>query len=231
MSLPKRPYSKRGERKDHIDHPLYRTWHNMMRRCYCKYDKGYCNYGERGIKVDERWWQFNNFLVDMGGKPSKHHTLDRIDNEIGYCKSNCRWATRSEQCDNRRQFKNNTSGARGVQKHNYGYSARYDYEGVRYNLGRFVTFEEALLARNSFVELFHKDRTTAIVSISKETVWNNSQTKIRGVTSHADGGFVVRVTLAGVRHYVGYYKDLEEAKDARLRFVAERTDSVKERTV
>lgn len=222
MSYPKRPYSKRGSRNNCTDHPLYRTWHNMMRRCYRESDKSYADYGARGIKVDDRWWYFENFLEDMGDKPTAHHTLDRIDGDKDYSKWNCRWATRTEQCLNRRKFKNNTTGHTGILKHNYGYSVRYACENVRYNIGRFVTLEEAIAAREFFVKMFHVDKERAIKSISVETIWNNSSTKIRGISKHSDGGYVVRVTINNVRHYVGYYKDLEGAKNARLRFIAER---------
>ena len=227
MSLPKREYSKRGDKDDCVGHPLYRTWHSMMRRCYLESAKDYSDYGGRGINVDERWWYFKNFLEDMGEKPSPNHTLDRIDNDKGYSKWNCRWATRSEQCVNRRKFKNNTSGNTGICKHNFGYSARYDYEGTRYNIGRFTNIDEAVSARELFIKMFHTDKERAIKSISVETVWNNSSTKIRGISVHPDGGFMVRVTIDKVRHYVGYYKDLEEAKNARLRFIEERAGNIK----
>ena len=223
MSLPKRPYSKRGESKDCVNHPLYRTWHNMMVRCYKQSNKSYSNYGARGIDVDKSWWDFKIFLNDVGDKPSPYHTLDRIDNEKGYSKWNCRWATRSQQCVNRRKFKNNTSGTTGIQRHNYGYSARYDYENVRYNIGRFVNLNDAIVARDLFIKMFNTDRNKAIEMISGEKIWNTSTTKIRGVTVTVDGGFIVRATLKGVRHYVGYYKDLEEAKNARVKFIKDRT--------
>jgi hypothetical protein len=223
MSLPKRTYSKRGKREDCVAHPLYRTWHNMMGRCYTEKNISFENYGGRGITVSEDWHYFKNFLNDMGEKPTQYHTLERVDNDLPYSKYNCKWATRSEQCDNRRTFKNNTSGERGVKKNNFGYSVCYDYEKIRYAVGNFINYEDAVAARRSFVKMFHIDKEQAIKSISNETVWNNSTTKIRGITVHADGGFIVRTTINGVRHYVGYFKNIEEAKDARLKFIEERT--------
>ena len=223
MPLPKRPYSKRGDKEECVKHPLYITWHNMMRRCYFEKDNSFLNYGARGIVVCKEWHRFKNFLKDMGDKPSKYHSLDRIDNDLGYSKYNCRWATRSQQCDNRRTFKNNTSGERGIQKTNFGFSARYDYERVRYHIGHFITFQEALEARKAFIKMLHLDKEQAIKSISNETVWNNSKTKVRGVTPHVDGGYIVRVGVKGVRHYIGYFKTIEEASDARHKFIKERT--------
>ena len=224
MPLPKRTCSKRGNKEDCVKHPLYLTWNNMMRRCYCEDDTGYYNYGGREITVCTEWHYFKNFLKDMGDKPSKFHTLDRIDNDLGYSKYNCRWATRSQQCDNRRTFKNNTSGERGVQKTNFGFSTRYAYENTRYQIGNFITFEEAVEARRAFVKMFHIDKERAIISISDETLWNNSKTKVRGVTPHVDGGYMVRVTIKGIRHYVGYFKTIEDATNARHKFITERTD-------
>lgn len=57
-------------------------------------------YGARGIKVCERWDKFENFFADMGPRPSPTHTLERKNNDLGYFKRNCRWATRKEQNQN-----------------------------------------------------------------------------------------------------------------------------------
>src|ERR1700740_1627845 len=66
----------------------YRCWANMLQRCYNPDNGAYENYGGRGIKVCRRWHKFENFLADMGESP-RRLTLERKDNEKGYCKANC----------------------------------------------------------------------------------------------------------------------------------------------
>jgi hypothetical protein len=84
----------------------FNTWSLMKKRCYNKNDKRYNDWGGRGITVCESWLDsFENFIKDMGFKPSKEHSIDRINNDGNYEPSNCRWATRSEQMKNRRKFK------------------------------------------------------------------------------------------------------------------------------
>ncbi len=86
--------------------PTYQTWQSMIARCTSTKNRGYSNYGGRGITVCERWQTFAGFFADMGEKPPGL-TLDRIDNERGYEPGNCRWATRKEQATNRRTTKLN----------------------------------------------------------------------------------------------------------------------------
>lgn len=79
----------------------YRSWRGMVQRCNNPNNKGYHNYGGRGVIVCKRWLSFENFLEDMGEAP-KGHQIDRINNNRGYYKSNCQWATRKEQARNKR---------------------------------------------------------------------------------------------------------------------------------
>lgn len=83
--------------------PVYGIWAAIRDRCGNPNSAGYVDYGGRGIKVCERWQSFENFYADIGhARPSSSHSLDRIDNNGGYCLENCKWSTWQEQAYNRR---------------------------------------------------------------------------------------------------------------------------------
>lgn len=83
--------------------PEYATWKGMRRRCSTEQDPRWPLYGGRGIRVCERWnSSFAAFIADVGPRPSRRHSLDRIDVNGDYEPGNVRWATQTEQCRNKR---------------------------------------------------------------------------------------------------------------------------------
>ena len=84
------------------------TWKHLFYRCYSNVSLDYKNYGGRGIDVCPQWHGengFYTFINDVGLRPSKEHSLDRIDVNKGYFPENVKWATNIEQANNRRNTK------------------------------------------------------------------------------------------------------------------------------
>lgn len=137
--------------------PIYRIWSSMKKRCLNPNDKGYKNYGGRGISVCDRWVQsFENFLADVG-EPPPNCDLDRTNNEKGYSPENCKWVSRSENAFNRRRSPKNKSGKTGVcwNKLHKKWQATIRKNGQVHHLGLFKSIEDAIQARKkSELELF-----------------------------------------------------------------------------
>lgn len=100
-----------GHRLGHNQSSEYTAWCNMKERCTNTLSAVYFNYGGRGITICDEWVNnFEKFYADMGNKPFKDYSLDRINVNDNYCKDNCRWANIEEQSNNKRNCRYITIG-------------------------------------------------------------------------------------------------------------------------
>lgn len=130
----------------------YKIWVGMKQRCNNPNSNLYNNYGNKGISVCEEWNSFEIFLNDMGEAPDGF-TIERVNNELGYSKHNCKWANRSEQNINK-SYINNTTKIRNI-----SYSKRDNlfYVGIsrnkiRYRKG-FKLLDEAIAWRDNILKI------------------------------------------------------------------------------
>lgn len=138
-------------------HRLYRVWSVMLDRCENKNNKGYENYGARGITVCDEWKtdfkSFYDWAIENGYQEGL--TIDRIDNDNGYFPNNCRWTTKKVQSRNTRQIMiTNTSGYRGVcwNKRYNKWVAKISVNKKRIHLGNFGDKIEAAKAYDKYIE-------------------------------------------------------------------------------
>lgn len=121
----------------------YASWKMMKNRCDNENYKQFKDYGGRGINYSPSWSSFVNFFNDMGVRP-ENTSLDRRDNDKGYSKENCKWATRSQQSLNKRVYSRKVSSLAGVRvRPNKTFSAQITIDGRKVSLGTFKTEQEA----------------------------------------------------------------------------------------
>lgn len=141
-------------RKGRVTHGMsgsseYKIWQNMKYRCLYPTHPEFIHYGGRGIGVCDRWRDFAFFFEDMGRRPSRNHTLDRIDNDGDYCPENCQWSTWVVQQRNRGN--NRVISMLGVSKSliEWVEELGINYKTVYSRLARGWTAESALLGKLS----------------------------------------------------------------------------------
>ena len=127
--------------------PEYKAWAAMKQRCINPNDNRYQSHGKRGISYCDDWEFFENFIRDMGLRTSNKHSLDRINNNGNYEKSNCRWATQSQQSINKRIAKNNTSGYKGVYKKGNRWEVMIFLNKKRIYIGKYEKLQDAIISR------------------------------------------------------------------------------------
>lgn len=147
----KRPYKRHGYYSKAVPEATRKAflcWRGMLARCNNPKGSDFKNYGGRGIKVCSRWRTFESFFADMGENPPGL-SLERKDNNKGYSKKNCCWATLAEQSKNRRIQKNNLYGVSGIYKDRKTgrYQARFFCNNKENYLGTFGSLVEAVAER------------------------------------------------------------------------------------
>lgn len=160
MSIPKK--DRHGDRTNMAfksNWPEYNVLNHIKDRCLNPNSPAYKDYGGRGITVCDEWLaSFDQFIADVGRRPSKHHTLDRIDNDKGYEPSNVRWTDRTVQAINRRKKSSNTSGVTGVTWHSRAgkWCADITVSGRRLSLGYYGVKADAIKARKQAEDKYFK---------------------------------------------------------------------------
>ena len=148
---------------------LYRIWNNMLQRCTNKKHDKYKYYGQIGITVCSKWFEFTNFYEDMKDGYQDNLTIDRINPNGNYEKSNCRWTTRAVQSRNTRLIhKHNTSGYKGAswntQKRKW--KAQIVVNNKRFHIGYYNNVVEAAQAYDNYIILNNLEHTINFIGVN-----------------------------------------------------------------
>lgn len=141
-----RSHATHGHSRNDRKSPEYVSWTCMKTRCYRSNYHQYKDYGGRGIKVCDRWLGdkgFYNFLEDMGNRPSMKHSLDRFPNNDGdYEPGNCRWATKRQQFEGRRNAILLEYNGQKMMLAEWGRELRVNIASIKHHLKKGKSFKE-----------------------------------------------------------------------------------------
>lgn len=175
--------------------PLYQKWSGMKRRCLNKNDKAYARYGGAGVTISDEWMDFMNFYKDMGPTFKKGLSLDRIDNNKGYSRENCRWVTLDQQGKNKRTVP--MYKFRGVKRTASDWDKKLGFK-----VGTFRT-------------------RIKYYGWSVEEAVTKPKIQPKGFFKDNRGLYRVEFRKNGKRYFVGRFKSVKEAIMAKGRFLAE----------
>ncbi|AUR87178.1 HNH endonuclease [Vibrio phage 1.097.O._10N.286.49.B3] len=145
---------------------LYNIWRMMKNRCSNSNVDAFPDYGGKGIRVCSEWQKYSVFQEwSLSNGYASTLSIDRKNSALDYSPSNCRWVSYSEQCINRKKFKNNTSGFTGVTFHAKlnKWRSVINYDKKRINIGCYDTPEDAAQARNDYIDLHGLTHKKAVI--------------------------------------------------------------------
>lgn len=150
----------------------YQCWADMKTRCDNVKHKWYPEYGGRGIGYQESWKSFEAFWEDMKEGYSDDLTLDRIENDLGYSKENCRWTTAPYQSHNQRKSRGSKNKYLGVRADDNcdSIGARIKRDGKNVYLGSYLTEEIAAKAYDDASEIIYGDRPNKTQAYEDQTL-------------------------------------------------------------
>lgn len=168
--------------------PTYRSYTSMITRCYREIDQAYPNYGGRGIKVCDRWLEsFENFLADMGLRPADK-TLDRKDPNKGYEPGNCRWATRKEQSETRRDSIFLEHNGRRMSLKDWAAEVGINYPTLHHRVAKLKMSPEEALTRPVEKNKFKSEDNIRIIEFNGVSRPLSEWAKILGASPHVISG-------------------------------------------
>jgi len=204
----------------------YQTWADMKTRCDNVKHAWYPEYGERGIGYQDSWVKFESFWEDMKETYQHHLTLDRIDNDKGYSKDNCRWAEAKYQSHNQRKSKNAKNKYIGVRIDDKcdNIGVRIKNNGKNLHLGTFETEELGAKAYDDASEILYGDRpnkTSPVEDFILEKVTARIEGHLRGEKFTASGSTFKNATIneqQAVEIYLLAHEGVLTQKEIAARF-------------